>query len=47
MNKVKNERIPQRFSIVSLDVKSLFTSAPLEKTIDNITLERIYRRRKE
>ena len=44
MNKVKNERIPQGFSIVSFDVKPLFTSVPLEKTID-IALERIYLRK--
>ena len=44
MNKVKNERIPQGFSMVSFDVKSLFTSVPLEKTID-IALERIYLRK--
>ena len=42
--KVKNERISQGFSIVSFDVKSLFTSVPLEKTID-IALERIYLRK--
>ena len=41
MNKVKNERIPQGFSMVSFDVKSLFASVPLGKTID-IALERIY-----
>ena len=41
MNKVKNERIPQAFSMVSFDVKSLFTFVPLEKTID-IALEWIY-----
>ena len=41
MNKVKNERIPQGFSMVSFDVKYLFASVPLEKTID-IALERIY-----
>ena len=34
MNKVKNERISQGFSMVSFDVKSLFASVPLEKTID-------------
>ena len=44
MNKVKNERIPQGFSMVSFDVKSLFTSVPLEKTID-IASERIYFRK--
>ena len=43
MNKVKNERIPQEFSMMSFDVKSLFTTVPLEKTID-IALERIYLR---
>ena len=42
-NKVENERIPQGFSMVSFDVKSLFTSVPLEKTID-IALEQIYLR---
>ena len=41
---MKNERISQGFSIVSFDVKSLFTSVPLEKTID-IALERIYLRK--
>ena len=44
MKKVKNKRIPQGFSMVSFDVKSLFTSVPLEKTID-IALERIYLRK--
>ena len=33
MNKVKNEKVPQGFSMVLFDIKSLFTSAPLEKTI--------------
>ena len=44
MNKVKNERIPQGFNMVSFDVKSLFTSVPLKKTID-IAFERIYLRK--
>ena len=46
MNKVKKERIPQPqgFSMASIDIKSFFTSLPLEKTID-ITLERIYHRK--
>ena len=44
MNKVKNERIPQGFNIASFDVKSLFTSVPLKKTID-IAFERIYLRK--
>ena len=43
-NKLKNERIPQGFNMVSFDVKSLFTSVSLEKTID-IALERIYFRK--
>ena len=41
MNKVKNERIPQGFSMVLFDIKSLFTTVPLEKSTD-ITLARIY-----
>ena len=44
MNKVKNERIPQGFNIASFDIKSLFTSVPLKKTID-IAFERIYLRK--
>ena len=46
MNKVKNEKIPRGFSNVSFDIKSLFTSMPLEKTID-IALERIYLRKEK
>ena len=41
MNKVKNEGIPQGFSMVLFDIKSLFTTVPLEKSTD-ITLARIY-----
>ena len=44
MIKVKSERIPQGFSMLSFDVKSLFTSMPLEKTIA-IVLERLYLRK--
>ena len=44
MNKVKKERIPQVFRMVSFDVKYLFTSVPLERTRD-IALERIYLRK--
>ena len=44
INKVKNGRMPQGFNMVSFDAKSLFTSVPLEKTID-IALERIYLRK--
>ena len=44
INKVKNERIPPGLGMVSFDVKFLFTSVPLEKTID-IASERIYFRK--
>ena len=39
--KIKNERIPQNCNMVSFDVKSLFTSAPLKYTID-IIITRIF-----
>ena len=41
MNKIKNEKIPENYEIVSFDVKSLFTSVPLEHTID-IIIKRIW-----
>ena len=41
MIKIKNEKIPENYEMVSFDVKSLFTSVPLEHTID-ITIKRIY-----
>ena len=44
MNKVKNERIPKGFRMVSFHVKSLFTSLPFEITID-ITLVQNYHRK--
>ena len=34
--KIKNEKVPQNCNMVSFDVKSLFTSLPLEYTIDII-----------
>ena len=34
--KIKNENIPQNCNMVSFDVKFLFTSVPLEYTIDII-----------
>ena len=34
--KIKNEKIPQNFHMVSFDVKSLFTFVPLEYTIELI-----------
>ena len=39
--KIKNERIPQNCNMVSFDVKSLFTSAPLKYTI-GIIITRIF-----
>ena len=41
INKLKNEMIPQEFSMMWFDVKFLLTSVLLWKIID-ITLERIY-----
>ena len=41
MEKIKQETIPDGYKMVSFDVKSLLTNAPLEKTID-ITLQKIY-----
>ena len=41
MIKIKNEKIPENYEMVSFDVKSLFTSVPLEHTID-IIIKRIY-----
>ena len=36
MIKIKNEKIPANYEMVSFDVKSLFTWVPLEHTIDII-----------
>ena len=44
MGKIKNEQIPLGFTLVSFDVKSLFTSVPLTETIDFI-LDRVYNRK--
>ena len=44
MGKIKNEQIPLGFTMVSFDVKSLFTSVPLTETID-IILDRVYNRK--
>ena len=41
MIKIKNEKISENYEMVSFDVKSLFTSVPLEHTID-IIIKRIY-----
>ena len=41
MIKIKNEKISKNYEMVSFDVKSLFTSVPLEHTSD-IIIKRIY-----
>ena len=43
--RLKTEKIPKRFKMISFDVKSLFTNAPLEETID-IILNKIYDEKK-
>ena len=43
MGKIKNEQIPQDFTKVSFDLKSLFTLVPLLETVD-IILDRVYNR---
>ena len=45
MNKIKNEKIPNGYQIVSFDVKSLFTNVPLDQTIQ-LVLKRIYKKHK-
>ena len=42
MIKIKNEKIPENYEMVSFDVKSLFTSVPLEHTTIDIIIKRIY-----
>ena len=44
MGKMKNKKIPLGFTIVSFDVKSLFSSVPLTETIDFI-LDHVYNRK--
>ena len=34
MNKIKTEKIPTGYHMVSFDIKSLFTTVPLDRTID-------------
>ena len=41
MEIIKHKKVPERFQMVSFDVKSLFINVPLETTID-IILRRIY-----
>ena len=44
IEKILNVNVPQGFKMISFDVKSLFTSIPLEETI-NVALERICHRK--
>ena len=41
INRLKKERIPRKYKMISLDVKSLFANAPLDETI-SIVLRKIY-----
>ena len=41
IQKIHNVNVPHGFNMISFDVKSLFTSVPLEETI-NVALDRIY-----
>ena len=41
IQKIKSEKIPEWFKIISFDVKSLFTNMPLDRTIE-IILSKIY-----
>ena len=41
IEKIRNVNVPHGFDMISFDVKSLFTSVPLEETI-NLALDRIY-----
>ena len=41
MIKIKNEKTPENYEMVSFDITSLFTSVPLEHSID-IIIKRIY-----
>ena len=44
IERIKQETVPDKYKMVSFDLKSLSTSVPLGKTID-ITLEKIYDRK--
>ena len=45
MSKIKSEKVPNGYQIVSFDVKSLFTNVPLDLTIQ-LVLKRIYEKHK-
>ena len=45
IQKIHNVNVPHGFNMISFDVKSLFTSVPLEETI-NVALDRIYHGKK-
>ena len=40
MIKIKNEKVPDGYQMVPIDVKSLFTNGPLDRTIQ-LVLKRI------
>ena len=44
IEKVKADKVPSDYKIVSIDVKSLLTYVPLNQTI-NVILNRIYNRK--
>ena len=44
IQKIHNVIVPHGFNMISFDVKSLFTSVPLEETF-NVALDRIYHRK--
>ena len=41
ISKIKNEKVPDGYQMVSFDVKSLFANVPLDQTIQ-LVLKRIY-----
>ena len=41
MNKIKNEKVPNGYQMVSFDVKSFFTNVRLDRTIP-LVLKRVY-----
>ena len=45
IQKVRNERIPKGFKMITFDVKSFFTNVPLHQTVE-IILSKIYQEKK-